>query len=268
MGWYTYDRPKPRRPANGIKAQTQTGKFGKTWWAGRWIAALEGLVDSGRLSRGRSYARNGQVVSLDVGPRGRRGAGPGKSAEALQGEHPVPAADGRRVGEGRRGDGRRGDLRGAAPQRRDARGRREGLRGGGRDPLSGPAERPRDRLLLPGLVEPLQARRRGALPPRRAVRGRPLPDVRAAGPRQGRDRRGAPRQAHGGARREPSARPKRRPRRSSRSRRSRSRWTRSGRRRRDSQTSRSASSRRRWTRSRSSGSDRQPSGEASATSRP
>jgi len=70
MGWYDWDRPKPRRPANGIRAQTQTGKFGKTWWAGRWIAALERLVDSGRLSRGRSYARSGQVVSLDVGPEG------------------------------------------------------------------------------------------------------------------------------------------------------------------------------------------------------
>ncbi len=70
MGWYGYERTRPIRPANGIRAQTQTGKFGKTWWAGRWIAALEALVDSGRLSRGRSYARNGQVVSLDVGREG------------------------------------------------------------------------------------------------------------------------------------------------------------------------------------------------------
>src|SRR3990172_5889984 len=70
MGWYDYDRPKPRRPADGIKAKTQRGTFGKTWWAGRWIAALERLVDSGRLARGRSYARSGQAVKLDVGPDG------------------------------------------------------------------------------------------------------------------------------------------------------------------------------------------------------
>ncbi len=82
MGWYEYDRPKPRRPANGIRAQTQTGKFGKTWWAGRWIAALEALVDSGRLSRGRSYARSGQVVSLDVGREGVRAQ--------VQGSRPRP----------------------------------------------------------------------------------------------------------------------------------------------------------------------------------
>src|SRR4051794_40991583 len=72
MGWRDWDdmyRP-PRRPANGIKAQTQRGAFGKSWWAGRWIAALEALVDSGRLTRGRSYARSGQVTRLDVGPGG------------------------------------------------------------------------------------------------------------------------------------------------------------------------------------------------------
>src|SRR3954447_25355655 len=71
-GYYDdwYERPKPRRPANGIKAQSQRGAFGKTWWAGRWIAALERLVDSGRLTRGRSYARSGQVVKLDVSAKG------------------------------------------------------------------------------------------------------------------------------------------------------------------------------------------------------
>lgn len=68
-GWDGYERTRPL-PADGIKAQTQKGKFGKTWWAGRWLAALERLVDEGRLSRGRSYARSGQVLQLDVGPGG------------------------------------------------------------------------------------------------------------------------------------------------------------------------------------------------------
>src|SRR4051794_16058160 len=72
MGWYDWEdrRPAPRRPANGIKAATQRGRFGKSWWAGRWIGALERLVDPGRLARGRSYARSGQVVKLDVGRGG------------------------------------------------------------------------------------------------------------------------------------------------------------------------------------------------------
>jgi uncharacterized Zn finger protein len=68
--WADWDYPKPRRPADGIKARTQRGAFGATWWAGRWLAALERLVDAGRLSRGRSYARSGQVTRLDVGAGG------------------------------------------------------------------------------------------------------------------------------------------------------------------------------------------------------
>lgn len=60
----------PRRPAQGIRAQTQRGQFGRSWWAGRWLRALEQLVDAGRLSRGRSYARSGQVTKLDVSKQG------------------------------------------------------------------------------------------------------------------------------------------------------------------------------------------------------
>jgi uncharacterized Zn finger protein len=64
-----YPRTKPRRRANGIRAKTQRGQdFGKTWWAGKWLAALEHLVDAGRLSRGRSYARSGQVLNIDIKP--------------------------------------------------------------------------------------------------------------------------------------------------------------------------------------------------------
>src|SRR6476659_9683956 len=79
--WY-YRPTAPRRPAQGIKAHAQRGAFGKTWWAGRWIAALERLVDPGRLSRGRSYARSGQVLSLDVGAEG--------VAAKVQGSRPTP----------------------------------------------------------------------------------------------------------------------------------------------------------------------------------
>jgi uncharacterized Zn finger protein len=84
MPWYNddYPKPKPRRPADGIKAQTARGAFGKSWWASRWIAALERLVDSGRLQRGRSYARSGQVLNLDITP--------GKVSSRVQGSSRTP----------------------------------------------------------------------------------------------------------------------------------------------------------------------------------
>ena len=61
-----WERHGPRLPSHGIKAQTQRGAFARSWWASRWIAALERLVNPGRLARGRTYARAGQVVSMDV----------------------------------------------------------------------------------------------------------------------------------------------------------------------------------------------------------
>lgn len=82
MDWEWYPKSKPRRPANGIKAQTQRGQFGKTWWASQWIAALERLVDPGRLARGRSYARSGQVLNLDIKP--------GRVDSRVQGSRPSP----------------------------------------------------------------------------------------------------------------------------------------------------------------------------------
>lgn len=82
MSWGWYSKPKPRRPANGIKAQTQRGQFGKTWWASKWLAALERLVDPARLSRGRSYARSGQVLNLDIQP--------GRVQARVQGSRPSP----------------------------------------------------------------------------------------------------------------------------------------------------------------------------------
>jgi uncharacterized Zn finger protein len=62
---YYFKPTKPKEAKDGIKARSKRGSFAKNWWAQRWIAALERLVDSGRLSRGRSYARKGQVLSID-----------------------------------------------------------------------------------------------------------------------------------------------------------------------------------------------------------
>jgi uncharacterized Zn finger protein len=62
---YYYEPSRPKEAKDGIKARSQRGAFAKNWWAQRWIAALERLVDSGRLSRGRTYARKGQVLSIE-----------------------------------------------------------------------------------------------------------------------------------------------------------------------------------------------------------
>lgn len=60
-----YEPTRPIASNEGIKARSQRGAFAKSWWAARWIEALERLMDSGRLTRGRSYARKGQVLSIN-----------------------------------------------------------------------------------------------------------------------------------------------------------------------------------------------------------
>ncbi|MFQ5894157.1 MAG: SWIM zinc finger family protein [Nitrospinota bacterium] len=68
--WY-YDyghfpRSRPRATKGGIKAQSKRAAFGESWWAKRWIAVLESFDIGARLGRGRSYARRGQVLSIDI----------------------------------------------------------------------------------------------------------------------------------------------------------------------------------------------------------
>ena len=41
-------------------------QFSRTWWGKKFIEALDPLMDSGRLSRGRSYARNGKVINFGI----------------------------------------------------------------------------------------------------------------------------------------------------------------------------------------------------------
>jgi uncharacterized Zn finger protein len=65
-------RTKPRRIAGGIKAQTKRGEFAQRWWAKRWIAALERFELGTRLTRGRAYARAGQVADIAIEAGGVR----------------------------------------------------------------------------------------------------------------------------------------------------------------------------------------------------
>ena len=66
MSWY-YNYKPTIETDEGIKAKSKRGAFVKNWWATRWIEAMEGLMDRGRLQRGRRYARRGQVLTLTEG---------------------------------------------------------------------------------------------------------------------------------------------------------------------------------------------------------
>ena len=63
--WDYFPPSRPRQVADGIRPQGR--QLGKSWWAKRWISALESLGLGSRLQRGRSYARQGQVVSIEIG---------------------------------------------------------------------------------------------------------------------------------------------------------------------------------------------------------
>lgn len=61
--WYPESRPISTD--RGIAARSKRGDFAESWWARRWIEALEHLLDPGRLGRGKRYARQGQVLSIE-----------------------------------------------------------------------------------------------------------------------------------------------------------------------------------------------------------
>ncbi|MEV4099969.1 SWIM zinc finger family protein [Nonomuraea sp. NPDC049649] len=58
----------PIRVEGGIRARSRRGSIGSAWWSRRFIDILERICDRGRLSRGRGYARAGQVLSIDLSP--------------------------------------------------------------------------------------------------------------------------------------------------------------------------------------------------------
>jgi uncharacterized Zn finger protein len=87
MRYYRYyreyfPRSRPKEAKGGIKAQSKRGQFGASWWAKRWIAVLESFDIGARLGRGRSYARRGQVLSIDIDK--------GTVTAKVQGSRPKP----------------------------------------------------------------------------------------------------------------------------------------------------------------------------------
>lgn len=65
-----------------LKKRPRKRRFGGKWWSGLWIKALESFGWTSRLQRGRSYARDGQVLKLVVEP--------GLISGLVQGSRPDP----------------------------------------------------------------------------------------------------------------------------------------------------------------------------------
>jgi uncharacterized Zn finger protein len=73
---------RPLAAQGGIKARNKRGTFAESWWGKRWITVLESFGLGTRLTRGRSYARSGQVVHLEIKP--------GEVDAFVQGSRPKP----------------------------------------------------------------------------------------------------------------------------------------------------------------------------------
>jgi uncharacterized Zn finger protein len=80
--WWHEVAAGPRRVDGGIRARSKRGAIGETWWSRRFIDVLESYGMSGRLSRGRSYARAGQVLDFELTQ--------GRVTARVQGSRAVP----------------------------------------------------------------------------------------------------------------------------------------------------------------------------------
>ena len=80
--WWEYESTGPVPVEGGIKARSQRGAIGEQWWSRRFIGVLESYGMSGRLQRGRSYARRGQVIEFSLAS--------GQVNARVQGSRPQP----------------------------------------------------------------------------------------------------------------------------------------------------------------------------------
>ncbi|MGW4678444.1 SWIM zinc finger family protein [Micromonospora taraxaci] len=76
------DYGRPRRVDGGLRARSARGAIGRSWWSRRFLEVLESFALGTRLTRGRSYARAGQVLTLDIAP--------GRVSAVVQGSRPKP----------------------------------------------------------------------------------------------------------------------------------------------------------------------------------
>jgi uncharacterized Zn finger protein len=80
-----WERFAPARPIpvkGGLTTRSRRGAIGETWWSKRFLAAVESALPGGRSTRGKSYARQGQVVDLTLGA--------GLIEARVQGTRPTP----------------------------------------------------------------------------------------------------------------------------------------------------------------------------------
>jgi uncharacterized Zn finger protein len=82
MSWQDWGPSRPIAVEGGIRARSKRGAIGEQWWSRRFIAVLESYGMSGRLQRGRSYARKGQVIEFSLGT--------GTVTALVQGSRPSP----------------------------------------------------------------------------------------------------------------------------------------------------------------------------------
>jgi uncharacterized Zn finger protein len=68
VNWWDYESSGPIEVQGGIKAKSKRGAIGEQWWSQRFLAVLDSYGMAGRLQRGRSYARRGQVIEFTLGP--------------------------------------------------------------------------------------------------------------------------------------------------------------------------------------------------------
>lgn len=62
-----YDTPNDALIINGpVRAVSRRGDIGQEWWGRQWVEALENMGLDGRLQRGKRYARNGSVLTLEI----------------------------------------------------------------------------------------------------------------------------------------------------------------------------------------------------------
>lgn len=73
---------EPIQVRGGIRAQSIRIDSGQNWWAQRWIEVLSGFQIGDRLESGQSYARSGQVLSIEFGD--------GTIRARVQGSKPQP----------------------------------------------------------------------------------------------------------------------------------------------------------------------------------
>ncbi|TDQ04125.1 SWIM zinc finger family protein [Labedaea rhizosphaerae] len=64
--WKDAKTTGPIKVTGGIKAKSNRGDIGRTWWSRRFVEVLESLGLGGRLNSGKRYARAGQVLSLTL----------------------------------------------------------------------------------------------------------------------------------------------------------------------------------------------------------